>query len=757
MPVSYFIHISGQVQGVGFRPHVYNLASRFGIHGYVSNNEQGVIILAQGQADQVNDFCATILKNPPPLARIRSHAMEEGPAEPFEGFRILPSRVQDKLNLQLTPDFGICDQCREELSDPHNRRFSYPFTTCVNCGPRWSVTRNFPFERENTSLQDFNMCETCAEEYITPSDRRFHSQTNSCPACGISLSLCDANGGEVRTKPEEIFREIARLLSQGRIIALKNTGGYLLCCDAENSEAVELLRKRKRRPAKPFALMYPSLEALEREIRVTEAQREALESPARPIVLLPLKSYRGSLALEEIAPGLRHLGVMLPYSGLLELVATAFTRPIIATSGNLHGSPIISDEQEAMSLLNGVADFFVHHNLDIENPQDDSVVKYSEKSAVPVLFRRSRGFAPNFFDFHEKEVSECIMAMGSQLKSTLAFVPNEYLYVSQYLGNLDHFDVYRRFLDSTDAFTRIFGEEPQAILVDAHPGYMSTTRGMDMATQLGADLRKIQHHKAHFASVLGEHGLFDQDEPVLGVIWDGTGYGDDGQIWGGEFFLYREKGMERIRHFDYFDWIAGDKMAQEPRLSLFSLSEGTGSEALGSKFTVEELRVYARRLETNRLKTSSVGRIFDAAASLLGICDYNSYEGEAAIRLENSISDYEIGNCRSLLTLADGALSGKRLLQRITEELDRGASVEETAANFLFTLASLIREVADSAGVRKVAFSGGVFQNTILIDMVQELLREPVETYFNVNLAPNDENISFGQLMYHLKIPIGAT
>ncbi len=753
MPLSYYIHISGQVQGVGFRPHVYNLATEHGIRGYVSNNEKGVIILAQGDESRVSGFYSELLGNPPPLARIRDHHMEEGLAESMEGFRILPSRVQDKLNLQLTPDFGICEKCMQELADTQNRRFNYPFTTCVNCGPRWSLTRNFPFERENTSLQDFTMCDTCSREYGDPADRRFHSQTNSCPDCGIRITMCDDKGKQLETGPEQLFREAARLLSQGHILALKNTGGYLLCCDAENPGAIDLLRKRKRRPAKPFALLYPSMESLERELQVTEAQRQALESPTRPIVLLPLKGYSGSLALEEIAPGLRHLGVMIPYTGMLELLAKEFARPLVATSGNLHGSPIICEEDEAMRLLEGVADFFIHHDLEIENPQDDSVLKFSERNELPILFRRSRGLAPNYFDFQDKEASSCLMAMGSQLKSTLAFVPNEYLYVSQYLGNLDHFDVYDRFIHTTKAFARIFDEEPQTILVDAHPGYLSSTRGMDMAAQLGAGLRKIQHHKAHFASVLGEHGLFDQEGPVLGVIWDGTGFGDDGQIWGGEFFLYEDKNMERIRHFEYFDWIAGDKMALEPRLSLLSLSGMPGMDALRSKFTGEEIRVYAKRLQTNHLKTSSVGRIFDAVASLLGICDHNSYEGEAAIRLENLIEAYEMERCRPLLTLEEGALSGKRLLDRIWEELERGADTQEIAVNFLFTLASLVRELADSIGVRKIAFSGGVFQNTILIDMVQELLKDGHETYFNVNLAPNDENISFGQVMYHMNIP----
>ena len=289
MPVSYYIHISGQVQGVGFRPHVYNLAVQKGIRGYVSNNEQGVIILAQGDASRVSGFYSELLGNPPPLARIRSHHMEEGLAEHMEGFRIRPSKVQDKLNLQLTPDFGICDKCRQELSDPQNRRFSYPFTTCVNCGPRWSLTRNFPFERENTSLQDFTMCDACSREYGDPADRRFHSQTNSCPDCGVRLTLCDDEGRKLETRPEPLFREAARFLSQGRILALKNTGGYLLCCDAENPGAIDLLRKRKRRPAKPFALMYPSLTSLEAEVGVTEAP----PPPNRPLAPEGLRRQPG--------------------------------------------------------------------------------------------------------------------------------------------------------------------------------------------------------------------------------------------------------------------------------------------------------------------------------------------------------------------------------------------------------------------------------------------------------------------------------
>ena len=756
MPVSQKIRIAGQVQGVGFRPFVYNLARRFDINGYVSNDERGVVIHLEAdnngidQSIAIDRFYRELINNPPPLARIRSHALEPSENENCKDFRIRNSQKEGPLNLQLTPDFGICDSCKEEIADPENRRHGYPFTTCVNCGPRWALTRDFPFEREHTSLDEFTMCPACAEEYTDPSNRRFHSQTNSCSNCGVSLELFDANGNQLKLPDSGLFREVARLISSGKVVAIKNTGGYLLCCDADNPEAVMRLRERKRRPSKPFALMYPSLDAIEAELDLNAVQRATLLSVPRPIVILPFKNYSGKLALESIAPGLRQLGAMLPYSGLLELLARELTRPIVATSGNLHGSPILSEEDEAMSILTGVADFFVHHNLHIENPQDDSVVKISQKGRQQIMFRRSRGYAPNFFDF-EAPADAAVMAMGSQLKSTLAFLPNTYLYQSQYLGNLDNYDVYERFQQTVRGFIRIFEREPECILVDAHPQYLSTRSGRELALEFDAPCHEIQHHKAHFASVLGEHELFACKEPVLGVIWDGTGYGDDGQIWGGEFFMYRDHTIDRWSHLEYFDWIAGDKMALEPRLSLLSLSDSSMLPTVASKFSEEEMRIYGSLLKSNRMKTSSMGRLFDAAASLLGLCDRNSYEGEAAILLENHVGSFDLKKCRCLIEEVDKkTFSPRELLRRIFEEKERGQNTEMLAIDFLYTLASVVRGIAVQSGVSKVAFSGGVFQNSILVDMIRDMLRSEYDTYFNVNLAPNDENIAHGQIMYHL-------
>lgn len=750
MTVSYLIHISGQVQGVGFRPYVYNLANGYGLLGFVSNNEKGVIIRAQGSKESVFGFYEDLIAKPPPLSRIRAHSIEEDELEPFDSFSIRKFGRSDRLNLQLTPDFGICEQCREELADSLNRRFGYAFTTCVNCGPRWSVTRNFPFERENTSLVQFQMCPECLTEYENPANRRFHSQTNSCGACGIHMDICNANGESLGIPESDLFAEAGRLLQKGHILAIKNTGGYLLCCDAGNAESVALLRKRKRRPSKPFALMYPSIQMLESELELTAEQKKALESSERPIVIVPFQEYSGTLALEEIAPGLRQLGVMIPYSGVLELLAGHLSRPIVATSGNIHGSPIISDENEALELLNQVADFFVHHDLSIANPQDDSVLKFSQQNGLPIWFRRSRGLAPNYFDFQRPE-GDSVMAMGSQLKSTIAFAPNAYLYISQYLGNLDNFDVYQRFVETGGELMRIFERRPRLILVDSHPGYLSTKWGKDLSKDLGASCHEIQHHKAHFASVLGEHGLFNCNEPVLGVIWDGTGYGEDGQIWGGEFFLYQERSMRRFGHFEYFDWLAGDKMAREPRLSLLSLGDETMRESTLLKFSEEEQRIYRRLLASNNLKSSSVGRIFDAVASLLGLCDHNTYEGQAAILLENSIGAYDRDRLSPLISASDsGTIDSRQLLRRVFDEFQREPDIRKVGAEFLFTLASIVGEMAALAGVRKVALSGGVFQNSVLCDMVLDVSIGRFETFFNVNLAPNDENISFGQMMYHL-------
>lgn len=749
---TYKINISGQVQGVGFRPYVYGLVSEFELTGTVSNNEEGVIIFVSGQEDNILNFYHKLINFPPPVSRIKTSEINQMETISFDEFKIIPSKKGGQLNLSLTPDFAICDECKKDIINPDNRRFDYPFTTCVNCGPRWAITVTFPFEREHTSIDDFPMCDECIDEYTNPLDRRFHSQTNTCKTCGVDLVLVDNTGEKLELSKAKLFKKVASLLSEGNIVAIKNTSGYLLCCNAENEKIVKQLRKKKNRPTKPFAILYPSLNHLKNELNVDKVHIESLASTERPINIISLKDYSGKIALNQVAPGLNQLGVMLPYTGILQLLANELDFPIVATSGNIHGSPIISENDEVIEKLKNVADYFLQHNLRITHPQDDSVVKYSFRFNEGVLFRRSRGFAPNYFNA-EINSKEKIMALGAHLKSAIAFYPNEFLYISQYLGNLDNFDVYERFTKTTQNFITIFEHEPNVILVDSHPTYQSTLFGTELAHKLNVEIHKIQHHKAHFVSVLGEHDLFNSEEKVLGVVWDGTGYGDDKQIWGGEFFEYHSNHIKRIAHFDYFNWIASDKMSKEPRLSLFSLVKDDLESVIEGKFSSKEINIYKSLSTINKLKTSSVGRLFDAVTSLLNICDFNTYEGEAAILLENSVLNYDLKTCKSYCSVSDdNRIPTKELILNLYSDYKNGTSKESVIANFLYTLVTIIFQVAENQNVKHLAFSGGVFQNTTLVDMIKEMGEGKFNLYFNRNLAPNDENIAFGQIMHYLNI-----
>ncbi|MHB1148760.1 MAG: carbamoyltransferase HypF, partial [Lutibacter sp.] len=495
---TYKITISGQVQGVGFRPFVYGLATSFSLTGTVSNNEEGVIIYISGLKNEVQHFYDKLLKNPPPVSKIKNSKILEVENIEFADFNIVPSVKSGQVNLPLTPDFAICDDCKIDIQNPENRRYNYPFTTCVNCGPRWAITQTFPFERNHTTINDFPMCDACEKEYSNPTDRRFHSQTNTCKTCGISLILLDNIGNIIASTSENIFKKIAELLSEGNIVALKNTGGYLLCCNAENATVIKKLRIKKNRPNKPFAVLFPSMKFFQKDLKINELQQKSLASTERPINIIPLENYIGKIALNAVAPRLNQLGVMLPYSGILQLLANELNFPIIATSGNIHSSPIIGNNEEALEKLKQVADYFVQHNLEISHPQDDSVVKFSVKFNQKVLFRRARGYAPNYFDFQINS-EEKVMALGADLKSSVAFYPNKYLYVSQYLGNLENFEVYNRFTSTVNSFISIFEQQPEVVLVDKHPLYQSSQFGKELAQKNKAKLVEIQHHKAHFS------------------------------------------------------------------------------------------------------------------------------------------------------------------------------------------------------------------------------------------------------------------
>ena len=710
MQQTFQITISGQVQGVGFRPFVYGIAHQFQYNGSVCNNGGGVLIHINSDEEKAREFLKEILKSAPKISIIQSHSISEVFFLEYDDFRIVPSQINNQINIPLTPDFAICESCKTEIRDTNNRRFGYAFTTCTNCGPRYSVTMKFPFERVNTTLSAFDMCTRCQTEYANPNDRRFHSQTNSCVDCGIELKLTKADGKTIGASQCEIIKKVSEFIVEGNIVALKNTNGYLLCCDANNKAAIERLREKKRRQAKPFALLYPSIEHIKKDFELSAIEKKALTSSVSPIVVLNPKNTIAELEQESIAQELHHLGVMLPSSALLVLLMDELKIPIIATSGNIHGSPIISKEAVAVQKLSEVADYFLHHNLDVSFPQDDSVVRFAGEQQI--VLRRSRGLAPNYLSATPSK-SKKILAMGSHLKSTFSFVPNAHTYVSPYFGNLDNYDVLERYQKSIVTYEQLFETQPEVILIDSHPQYQ-----------------------------------------ILGIVWDGTGFGEDQAIWGGEFFNYEKHKMKRLSHFEYVDWIAADKMAKEPRLSLLSMLSDSERETVKHKFSETEWKIYNKMLEGNDLKTSSVGRLFDAVASLLQIIDKTSYEGEAAMLLENQARSYQGDVFADFLAdLEYENIPTKRLIAALQKAKNEGVSVPQIASSFIHTLALVILKIAKQHDYGTIACSGGVFQNSVLVEKLSQLSQKRgMKLKFNRILSSNDENISFGQLCYYQHI-----
>lgn len=751
------IHISGRVQGVGFRPFIFNLAEEFGLKGYVSNDELGVIIVCQGENSE--QFFNDIHHRKPKSSEIIfSEIKEIETAEIFDNFYIKPTEKNIVVDIPLTPDFATCESCETELFDEKNPRYFYPFTTCTQCGPRYSVTKKFPFERENTAIEVFKMCPNCLAEYQNSDDVRFHSQTNSCPNCGIQIWLKDNQGNEFKGTNKEIFEKLAEELSFGKIVALKNTAGYLLMCDTTNSEAVSELRKRKRRPTKPFAVLFSGISTMKEYLEISELQIQHFKSSESPIIVTKIKEVK-DLAIDEISPNMNSVGAMFPYSGTLKLISKTFGKPLIATSGNFHGSPICSTTEEAEQILGKIADYFLHNTLEIQHPQDDSVIKFSPKYYQKIVFRRSRGFAPNYF--FAEELSELnkeknkILCLGGDLKNTFAVVPNNHVYISEFIGDLANFETYERFENTVKSYQKIFNFEPNLILSDLHPKYENQKIIKNLwksAESVGN--YKIQHHKAHFASILGEKKLWKKDK-VLGIIWDGIGFGTSTEIWGGEFFLFENQKMERVAQLENFAWILGDKMSKTPKISALSVSGN--NEDLKFAFDENEWKIYNNLIEKSEIKTSSMGRFFDAVAFVLGYEKPLFFEGESAMWLEKISQEKFPTDFTDFHRLKDYLkndefenIPSKKLFSKILEEKKLGKSVGEIGLNFHFTLIKAIEKIAQRFAVKKLAFSGGVWQNALLVDLAIEFLGEKFELHFHEKLSPNDENISFGQLNYYL-------
>lgn len=757
---TWHIHIKGQVQGIGFRPFVYGLAKRQGLTGWVNNTSDGVHIEFNADDITAQLFYDEVILNVPLLAHITSHAMKEISPEAYENFKIISSRHEGNPVVLLSPDFAMCENCRQEIDERSNRRYQYPFTTCTQCGPRYSIIKQLPYDRENTAMEDFKMCSLCNGEYNDPFNRRHYSQSNSCPECPILMELFDNKQNNIEGDQSKVINSICKLWSDGKIVAIKGIGGYLLTCDASNTTTVKELRNRKHRPAKPFALMFPNLHSLEKEVQLNDTAISELTSVASPIVLLQLKGdVQSELALDEIAPRLSMIGAMLPYAPLYELLLQQFSKPIIATSGNISNAPIVFENEAALNELNAIADYLLIHNREIIASHDDSVVAYSRYLGQRIMLRRARGFAPTFFTRKISLPVKTVLCLGAMLKSSFTLLHQGNIHISQYLGDTDNYDAQNNFNNTLHHFLKLFNTQPEIVIVDKHHGFFTSQLAEQLAKNWYSKLIKVQHHEAHFASVLGEHNLLDESEPVLGVIWDGTGLGSDGQIWGGEFFVYHQHSFSRVAHFDYFTNFLGDKMATEPRLSLFSLCHDIKEAVsiLQPKFSPEEWKNLHQLIKKNNLKTSSVGRLFDAVASLLGLIDKASYEGEAAMLLEEEALRYfnnklDIPDSWLEGETAEKVLSSSYLAKEIARSIKEGKDKSEIAAWFHVQLVLSVQSISFLHNCSKICFSGGVFQNGLMIDLLIKLLGEKHSLYFNKDLSPNDENISFGQVIHYLNM-----
>lgn len=750
------IRLTGIVQGVGFRPFVFKMAYRYGIKGWIRNTGYGVEILACGNEKALNGFQLDILERPPVLAKIDRLLVEEVAEGPIpQDFVILGSAGQDNtLQKSLTPDFAMCPACRSELYDHHHRKHVYPFITCTDCGPRYSILRALPVDRGNTSMDAFRQCPECYSEYEDRHDRRFHAQSNSCPACSIDLVLYDHQGFRMTLGQQHIIDHVAEVIREGAIVAVKGIGGYLLMCDAGNGDTVRTLRRRKNRPAKPFAIMCPDMEWVEKSFTLREEERDALRSPAAPIVLLERNNDSPyPIACDDLAPGLHRIGVFLPYAPLMELILHRSGRAVVATSGNISGAPLIFEDDMARTSFQGLADFVLAHNREIVMPQDDSVMYFSRVTGSKIILRSGRGLAPHHFSF-ERRLPKAV-AGGAMMKGSIAVADGHNIYVSQYLCGTADYDAQIRYGYVYDRLTKLLDIDPTTYCADLHPQYYTHQWMRQVASRNDMPFHTIQHHKAHFAAILGESSLMDSKEKILGVIWDGTGLGEDGHIWGGEFFLLEKGIVSRCHHLDYFHYDMGDKMALDPRIAALSVcrEHPDAGTILQPMFSSREWDYYNKLLRKEAsIRTSSAGRLFDAVAAMTGICSVQTYEGEAALRLQEAACDFykrHTGHdAYYSISISDRAIDLSPMIDCMIRDIYGGIAADEIALKFHLSLVKMIDQVAAIQQADMLAFSGGVFQNELLIDLIKLNYSDKYKLFFHDRLSPNDENISFGQLIY---------
>jgi hydrogenase maturation protein HypF len=736
--------VRGVVQGVGFRPFVYRLATQMRLNGWVLNSAQGVFIEVEGAREMLQSFLFQLEKDKPPRAVIQSLEFSFLDAVGYGRFDIRYSDQSGRKTVLILPDIAVCMDCLREIFDPGNRRYRYPFTNCTNCGPRFTIIEALPYDRPHTSMRRFAMCPDCHREYLDPSDRRFHAQPNACPRCGPHLELWDPTGSALGKEEEALLRAI-EIVRHGQILALKGIGGFQLIVDARNASAVQRLRARKRREEKPFALMYPSFDLAQEDCKISDLEARLLLAPEAPIVLLD-RSRSESLLAPAVAPANPSLGVMLPYSPLHHIVMRDLGVPVVATSGNLSDEPICIDEYEALKRLEGIADFFLVHNRPIVRQMDDSVARVvCEREMV---LRRARGYAP--LPVHMKNTLPCVLAVGGHLKNSVALSVGKEIFISQHIGDLETSEAFSAFRRTTADLPRLYEVQASVIGCDMHPDYLSTKH----ATRMRSPLHKVQHHFAHVLACKAENEL---EGPVLGVSWDGTGYGADGTVWGGEFLLTDEDSFQRVAHFRQFRLPGGDAAVKEPRrTALGVLYEIWGDKVITDRrlapiasFSDSELVVVQQMLakEINSPLTSSAGRLFDAVASILGLRHRVTFEGQAAMELEFAIQPaidkvYQFEVTDDLPCIVDWT----PMIPEILIDLQKGQPIGNISAKFHNTLTESIVAVARKIGETRILLTGGCFQNRYLVERsVGRLLDAGFRPYWHQRVPPNDGGIALGQ------------
>ncbi|HEY4358542.1 MAG TPA: carbamoyltransferase HypF [Acidobacteriaceae bacterium] len=775
--------VRGVVQGVGFRPYVYRLASRLGLSGFVRNTSAGAVIEIEGAVEALDAFAETLPNEGPPLMRliavessniplvvseplVSPEALEvrerlSTPPAQTGSFAILPSddgtEVEEGNALAIAgvpADIAACAECLAETRAVANRRYEYPFTNCTNCGPRYSIIRDVPYDRAQTTMEGFAMCEVCRAEYDNPADRRFHAQPNACPVCGPHLWLTDACGKELPVRGTRAMLEtVVNLLRLGGVVAWKGLGGYQLVCDAHSGEAVRELRRRKHRNEKAFAVMVRDVASAGTLCEVSEAERTLLMGAEKPIVLLQRKT--SAKVVKEVAPGSPLLGVMLPYTPMHDLLFRLFDETcgagsaLVMTSGNMSEEPIVKDEAQAQETLHTAADLFVHHNRPIHTRVDDSVARVVE--GAPMLLRRARGYAPATILLTPGDTAE-VLACGAQQKNTLCLTRGGFAILSQHLGDLENYETLVFFEQTLERMQRLFQVSPQVVAHDMHPGYLST----QFAKKLPAvRLIAVQHHHAHIASCMAEHGL---EGPVIGIAWDGTGYGLDGSIWGGEFLVADLGGFTRFAHFRNIPLAGGDAAVRQPwragRSYLLDAFDNVVPRGLLWQSSIPESSIrtvdalLGKRIHT--FETSSCGRLFDAVASLLGLHHEVSFEGQAAMALEaiadgaDEAYDFTIEEREPL------QVDMRRMVRQIVDDLQRGDAAGWIAARFHNTLVAVVVDVCSrmrrATGLSRVCLSGGCFQNVrLLCGCLYALRVDGFEVFFQQQVPANDGGIALGQ------------